>query len=63
MGLTTELAMDLWKIQINEKDKEQLKTLIIDFFAIVCRLLPSGSGAAYGFLQERRKRQQERLRR
>ena len=33
MGLTTELAMDLWKIQINEKDKEQLKTLIIDFFA------------------------------
>lgn len=34
MGLTTELAQDLFRIQeLSERDKEQLKTLIIDFFA------------------------------
>ena len=34
MGLTTELAQDLFRIQdLSEQDKEQLKTLIIDFFA------------------------------
>ncbi len=33
MGLTTELAQDLFKIELKEQDKEQLKTLIIDFFA------------------------------
>ena len=33
MGLTSDLAADLFQIQVNEKDKEQLHTLIIDFFA------------------------------
>lgn len=33
MGITSELAKDLYQIQLNEKDKEQLRTLIIDFFA------------------------------
>ncbi len=33
MGITTELALDLERIRPEEKDKEQLKTLIIDFFA------------------------------
>lgn len=34
MGITTELAQDLFRIQkLSEKDCEQLKTLIIDFFA------------------------------
>ncbi|MBR2548211.1 MAG: MmgE/PrpD family protein [Eubacterium sp.] len=33
MGLTTELAQDLYRIQLDDRDKEQLKTLIIDFFA------------------------------
>ena len=33
MGLTRELAQDLYQIQLKERDREQLKTLIIDFFA------------------------------
>ncbi len=33
MGLTSDLAADLFQIRVNEKDKEQLHTLIIDFFA------------------------------
>jgi 2-methylcitrate dehydratase PrpD len=34
MGLTTALAVDLFRIQkLTEKDQEQLQTLIIDFFA------------------------------
>ena len=33
MGLTSDLAADLFQIQVNEKDKDQLHTLIIDFFA------------------------------
>lgn len=33
MGLTTELARDLYKIHLEEHDMEQLHTLIIDFFA------------------------------
>ena len=34
MGITTELAKDLAEIRtLSEKDKEQLRTLIIDFFA------------------------------
>lgn len=33
MGLTAELAQDLYRIQLNEADREQLRTLIIDFFA------------------------------
>lgn len=34
MGITTELAQDLFRIQsLKENDREQLKTLIIDFFA------------------------------
>ena len=33
MGLTTELAQDLYRIELTEKDKNQLQTLIIDFFA------------------------------
>lgn len=33
MGLTTDLVIDLFQLQINEKDEEQLRTLIIDFFA------------------------------
>ena len=33
MGMTAELARDLSEIQLNEEDREQLRTLIIDFFA------------------------------
>ena len=34
MGMTTALAKELFRIQqLNEKDREQLKTLILDFFA------------------------------
>ena len=33
MGLTAELAQELYRIQLNEADREQLRTLIIDFFA------------------------------
>ena len=33
MGMTSDLAADLFQIQVNEKDKYQLHTLIIDFFA------------------------------
>lgn len=33
MGITTALANDLFQIQLNEQDIEQLHTLIIDFFA------------------------------
>lgn len=34
MGMTSALAKDLYQIQeLNEKDKEQLRTLMIDFFA------------------------------
>lgn len=33
MGITTDLAYDLYHIQLKEKDREQLRTLIIDFFA------------------------------
>ena len=33
MKITTKLAQDLYQIELNEKDKEQLRTLIIDFFA------------------------------
>lgn len=34
MGLTTDLAADLFKIkELTEKDREQLRNLIIDFFA------------------------------
>ena len=33
MGLTTELALDLFQIRLEEHDIEQLHTLIIDFFA------------------------------
>lgn len=33
MGITTRLCNDLVEIQLEEKDKEQLRTLIIDFFA------------------------------
>lgn len=44
MGITTELAQDLVRIQPNETDREKLRTLILDFFA-----------AAYaGYRQNRR---------
>ena len=33
MGITSELAQDLFRIQLNDQDREQLRTLIIDFFA------------------------------
>ena len=33
MGITSALAQDLFRIQLSEKDREQLKTLIIDFLA------------------------------
>ncbi len=33
MGLTTELCKSLASIELNEQDREQLRTLIIDFFA------------------------------
>lgn len=33
MGVTTELAEDLFQIEPDENDKEQLRTLLIDFFA------------------------------
>lgn len=33
MGMTAELARNLSEIQLNEADREQLRTLIIDFFA------------------------------
>ena len=33
MGITTELSRDLFQIQPEETDREQLRTLIIDFFA------------------------------
>lgn len=33
MGLTTELAQDLYRIQLTERDRDQLKTLVIDYFA------------------------------
>ena len=33
MGITSELAQDLFRIQLAEQDKEQLRTLIMDFFA------------------------------
>ena len=33
MGITSELAQDLFQIKLNDNDKEQLRTLIIDFFA------------------------------
>lgn len=33
MGMTTELAKDLFRIQLNEQDRKQLRLLIIDFFA------------------------------
>lgn len=34
MGITSDLALDLYNLQVlSKKDKEQLKTLIIDFFA------------------------------
>ena len=33
MGITTELARDLYKIELNESDREQLRLLILDFFA------------------------------
>lgn len=33
MGITSNLAADLAAIQLNDKDREQLRTLIIDFFA------------------------------
>ena len=33
MGITTELANDLFQVQLTDYDKEQLYTLIIDFFA------------------------------
>ncbi len=33
MGITSDLAADLAAIELNEKDKDQLRTLIIDFFA------------------------------
>lgn len=33
MGITSDLAADLAAIKLNEKDKDQLRTLIIDFFA------------------------------
>ena len=33
MGLTTELARDLFHIQLNERDREKIRTLIVDFFA------------------------------
>lgn len=34
MGITTELAQDLFRIQaLSERDKKQLQTLVIDFFA------------------------------
>ena len=33
MGITTDLARDLYEIRLTEKDREQLRTLIIDFFA------------------------------
>ena len=33
MGVTSELAQDLFQIKLNDNDKEQLRTLIIDFFA------------------------------
>ena len=33
MGLTAELATDLFQIELKERDREQLRTLIIDFFA------------------------------
>ena len=33
MGITTDLARDLYEIRLTDKDREQLRTLIIDFFA------------------------------
>ena len=33
MGITAKLARDLSEIRLNEKDREQLRTLITDFFA------------------------------
>ena len=33
MGLTTDLCKSLASIELNEQDREQLRTLIIDFFA------------------------------
>ena len=33
MGITSELAQDLYRIQLTDQDREQLRTLIIDFFA------------------------------
>ena len=33
MGITTELCKDLAEIRLEDKDREQLRTLIIDFFA------------------------------
>ena len=33
MGITSDLSADIAAIELNEKDKDQLRTLIIDFFA------------------------------
>lgn len=33
MGITTDLSEDLFRIKLDEHDKEQLRTLLIDFFA------------------------------
>lgn len=33
MGITSELARDLYEIELNESDREQLRLIIIDFFA------------------------------
>lgn len=33
MGITRELAQELFRVQLSERDREQLRTLIIDFFA------------------------------
>ena len=33
MGITTDLSKDLYEIRLTDKDREQLRTLIIDFFA------------------------------
>ena len=33
MGITTKLSMDLFQLQLNNHDVDQLHTLIIDFFA------------------------------
>ena len=33
MGITRELVQELFRIQLSERDREQLRTLIIDFFA------------------------------